>query len=575
MKPLILLALVLLIAFPACAQVDLGTSASSTNPQVTGDTTTGLFSPTSDAVSVSSGGTEMMRVNGTGVGIGTTSPITSLTIGGGGNTLIDSSVLFNIDSGTAAAGLQINGYNDATKGFEIENYNGGTTIGAVGANANLTLSTNSAQPINFNTNGSQRMIINSSGDVGVGTTSPLFQFHLLGTSNAPSLTSAAGLAALATNSTVELTMGGYTASPYGFWLQTKDDQSSGSGSGASYPLLLNPLGGNVGIGTTSPANLLDIGGSGGIHITSGVPSSTSNALYNNSGTLTWNGSALAATSSISGTTNYIPLFTSSTAIGNSVLSQSGSNLNVAGQTHITSSSLPVLEVEGTTANTTGTVQIIEALAHSSGTMASSFGPVIGFWIEDTGTLDSIASIGAVKDGASNTGDLVFNTTLASTSTEKMRILSSGNVGIGTTTPAQALEVNGEVQIDGWATASATSVCRNNNVLSTCSSSIRYKENVKNFTGGLDDLMRMRPVKFKWKGRDENDFGLVAEEMRDINPLYVTYQDGRIEGVKYPQLTAVIVNAVKEQQQEIADLKREIADLKVAIKTSNILRSESH
>jgi hypothetical protein len=45
----------------------------------------------------------------------------------------------------------------------------------------------------------------------------------------------------------------------------------------------------VGIGSTAPANTLDIGNSGGIHITSGVPSSTTNALYNNSGALGWNG----------------------------------------------------------------------------------------------------------------------------------------------------------------------------------------------------------------------------------------------------------------------------------------------
>jgi hypothetical protein len=66
------------------------------------------------------------------------------------------------------------------------------------------------------------------------------------------------------------------------------------------------MGANVGIGTATPLNLLDIGTSGGIHIGSGVPSATSMALYNNSGTLTWNGVALATGSSVSGTTNYAP-----------------------------------------------------------------------------------------------------------------------------------------------------------------------------------------------------------------------------------------------------------------------------
>jgi hypothetical protein len=130
----------------------------------------------------------------------------------------------------------------------------------------------------------------------------------------------------------------------------------------------------------------------------------------------------------------------------------------------------------------------------------------------------------------------------------------GNVGIGTTTPAQALEVNGEIKVDTFASASATTVCSNANVLSTCSSSIRYKEKVKDAPFGLKDVMKMRPVTFKWKGRDENDLGFIAEEMEKVNPLFVNYARGQIEGVKYPQLTAVLANAVKEQQAQIDSLK---------------------
>src|SRR5580704_10182083 len=80
MKRILFLAVLLLVASPAFAQVDLGTSDSATNPQRTGDATTGLFSSTTDAVSISSGGVEIMRVNGTGVGIGTTSPATLLDV---------------------------------------------------------------------------------------------------------------------------------------------------------------------------------------------------------------------------------------------------------------------------------------------------------------------------------------------------------------------------------------------------------------------------------------------------------------------------------------------------------------
>jgi hypothetical protein len=143
--------------------------------------------------------------------------------------------------------------------------------------------------------------------------------------------------------------------------------------------------------------------------------------------------------------------------------------------------------------------------------------------------------------------------------EIMRI-TSGNVGIGTTSPAQALEVNGEIQIDTLASASGTNLCINGSVISSCSSSIRYKEKVKDLDIGLNEILRMRPVSFKWKGRDENDLGLIAEEVHDINPLLNTYtKDGKIEGVKYSQLTAVLVNAVKEQQKEIKALQDKVSE----------------
>ena len=77
--------------------------------------------------------------------------------------------------------------------------------------------------------------------------------------------------------------------------------------------------GNVGIGTTSPVNLLDIGTSGGVHIGSGVPVGTSYALYNNGGTLMWNGSSVGGggggvTTFSAGTTGLTPNSATSGAV---------------------------------------------------------------------------------------------------------------------------------------------------------------------------------------------------------------------------------------------------------------------
>jgi len=104
---------------------------------------------------------------------------------------------------------------------------------------------------------------------------------------------------------------------------------------------------------------------------------------------------------------------------------------------------------------------------------------------------------------------------------------------------------------------STAICRNGaGDISNCSSSLRYKNNVRSFFGGLDLVQRLRPVTFDWKADGISDVGFVAEEVNEIEPLFVTHnKDGQIEGVKYAQITTVLVNAIKEQQTQIEALKK--------------------
>ena len=138
----------------------------------------------------------------------------------------------------------------------------------------------------------------------------------------------------------------------------------------------------------------------------------------------------------------------------------------------------------------------------------------------------------------------------------LRLNSDG----GTTT------VGGTLELLSMGTAGGSELCRNGNIVSLCtSSSARYKESIETLPLGLDAVERLRPVTFKWRDREERDLGFVAEEVAAIDPLLATYNDdGEIEGVKYRQLTAVLVNAVQEQQRQIARLNREIAGLRQAM-----------
>ncbi len=97
------------------------------------------------------------------------------------------------------------------------------------------------------------------GSVGIGTTAPGLKLDILGTYGLPasSGTSQTGVTRLqASGTTVVLDMGIYQTSPYGGWLQATDRTDLS----VKFPLLLNPNGGNVGIGTTTPSQRLDLGG---------------------------------------------------------------------------------------------------------------------------------------------------------------------------------------------------------------------------------------------------------------------------------------------------------------------------
>jgi len=141
-------------------------------------------------------------------------------------------------------------------------------------------------------------------------------------------------------------------------------------------------------------------------------------------------------------------------------------------------------------------------------------------------------------------------------------------------PVITLETSGFVRLNAVDIGgSGPSLCLNSNSrISFCSSSLRYKTDLQTFTGGLDIINRLRPITFTWKVGGMRDIGFGAEEVAAVEPL-LTFRNpkGEIEGVKYAQISAVLVNAIKEQQSQIASQQQQITDLKMQLREMAMLK----
>jgi Chaperone of endosialidase len=124
--------------------------------------------------------------------------------------------------------------------------------------------------------------------------------------------------------------------------------------------------------------------------------------------------------------------------------------------------------------------------------------------------------------------------------------SGPSVGIGTNSTAHPFTVCfqcGAAYADAWDTYSSR----------------RFKTNIHTLRHGLATVERLRGVTYNQKSSGKPEIGVIAEEVEQVLPEVVGHdKKGRADGVDYSRLTAVLIQAVKEQQQEISGLKRSSA-----------------
>jgi hypothetical protein len=97
------------------------------------------------------------------------------------------------------------------------------------------------------------------------------------------------------------------------------------------------------------------------------------------------------------------------------------------------------------------------------------------------------------------------------------------------------------------------------------SSARYKRDIHDMGAASNNLMKLRPVTFRYKDDPGGSlqYGLVAEEVEKLYPELVTHSaDGQAQSVRYTMLIGMLVNELQKQRIEDERLNRQIGRLSV-------------
>jgi hypothetical protein len=444
--------------------------------------------------------------------------------------------------------------NDSNSGDYLEIFCDGSVSGdSYIENTNNNIQIKSAFATSFSTSGSVAMFINNSQNVGIGTTSPGTKLVIEGTNDA----AGTGVVEIKTTGT-NLKIGGNTTYS---WIQ----------SHASKPLYINQLGnnvilnsggGNVGIGTTSPSAKLSVVGD--INFGGG----------NNNGII-----------EVSGSGDLIFKYKGS----DPALTLDGGAVKTI--VHNRLDALNVVNINNPSNN--------ESILNIRDDDSSSNGHIA---FENSSEVTGIVSSGTdfinfrAGDGVAITDS-------------PMLTLLNNRIGINTTSPNSnvALDVDGRVLIKdsngvadfylgNYATANHFRFHTNNantyfdmncgniywrdgastrytffpstanmtvNGTITQNSDARVKENVVEISDCISKVQAMKGVYYNRTdfNTEATKVGVIAQDVEAVLPeLIIESPEDGLKSVAYSELTAVLINAIKEQQEIIEDLKTRITKL---------------
>lgn len=175
--------------------------------------------------------------------------------------------------------------------------------------------------------------------------------------------------------------------------------------------------------------------------------------------------------------------------------------------------------------------------------------------------------------------------LLNTIVAQLKVIPSGNVGIGTNNPMSKLHVHGQVytsgpsghylrlvhnpgpeigsstdEIEFWYSGVNYNKLKAQQYIKMSDSTIKI--DINPIRNGLNTILKLNSFSYYLKDDSTKtmDFGLIAQEVQEVLPSIVSQTSKGILGIDYDALIPFLIEAIKEQQQIIDSLKLEIKEI---------------
>lgn len=441
---------------------------------------------------------EVMRITSSGnVGIGTTSPGEKLSVSPGDNV--------SAEIGKSLVGnIGLSGY----AGFKHHSLSSSTSYALLQSSAGETfLNASSTESINFRINNSDKMILTSGGDFGIGTTSPQAKLEVGNCDSSGNIGDGNIAVKTNTNNTAVVIQEASGAEQWGLGVNSDGDFVL-TDSGTER-VRIDDNTGNFGIGTNAPAEKLVVSGSDDVSIRI---NSTKNGTWTTDQLLGayefYGNDASGAGAQIKG------------KIDCASLDQYGAGFHMRFFT--TGGGVGTSAIERMRINSNGAVTIGKTAPSSYNTQGIELSP------SGLGAFTRSGNVSLLVNRTGSDGQVVS--------------IRNDNTTVGS------------ISVSGSTTSYNTS------------SDYRLKENVVDMTGAIERIEQLKPKRFNFISNAEKTVdGFIAHEVQNIIPEAVlgekdaVDEDGNPEfqGIDQSKIVPLLVGAIKELKAEIENLKLQI------------------